>query len=225
MQNGGKVKSRHYKILPSLIAWPIALAAMLHGSSAVAQQSQYQLDPKQLAMLPPYCKYTQVFRDKVPGGNDPQQIERWGSVLGAQSFHHLHHYCAGLGSTNRALYFSSTKQDRNFELSQSVREFDYVLERVPADYVLRPEILTKRGENLLRLGNGPEGALDLNRAIELKPDHWPPYAALSDYYKELGDLRSAREWAEKGLAAAPGTKALQRRLAELDHPKASRSAN
>ena len=222
MQNEGNVKSRDRKILPSLLAWPLALLAMLHGSSAAAQR---QYDPKQLAMLPPYCKYTQLYRDNVPGGGDAQQIKRWASALGAENFHHLHHYCFGLENTNRALYSSRTKQERDFELSQSVREFDYVLARVPPDFVLLPEILTKRGENLLRLGNGPEGALDLNRAIELKPDHWPPYAALSDYYKALGDLRSAREWAEKGLAAAPGTKALQRRLAELDNPKASRSAN
>jgi tetratricopeptide (TPR) repeat protein len=189
--------------------------------------AQRQYDPKLLAMLPPYCKYTQDYRQNVPGGGDPTQIEHWASVLGPENFNHLHHYCYGLVHTNRALYFSSNKQDRNFELSQSVREFGYVLARVTPDFALLPEILTKRGENLLRLGNAPEGALDLNRAIELKPDHWPPYAALSDYYKALGDLQSARGWAEKGLAAAPGTKALERRLAELDHSnsKASRSAD
>ena len=213
------MKSRDCRMLGTRIGWSLALAAMLQGASAVAQVTQYQFDPKQLAMLPPYCKYTQVFRDNVPGGNDPREIERWASVLGAESFHHLHHYCAGLENTARALYFTSNKQDRNFELSMSVKEFEYVLTRVPPDFVLVPEILTKKGENLLRLGNGPQGALDLNRAIELKPDHWPAYAALSDYYKGLGDLRSAREWAQKGLAAAPGTKALQRRLAELDKPK------
>jgi tetratricopeptide (TPR) repeat protein len=222
MGNGGHLKLRDYKILPTLIAWPIALLAMLHGASAVAQR---QYDPKQLAMLPPYCKYTQLYRDNVPGGNDPHQIERWGSILGAANFHHLHHYCFGLENTNRALYFTSTKQERNFELSQSVREFDYVLERVPPDFPLLPEILTRRGENLLRLGNGPQGVLDLNRAIELKPDHWPPYAALSDYYKALGDVASAREWAEKGLSAAPGTKALQRRLAELEKTKAGQTSS
>lgn len=128
----------------------------------------------------------------------------------------------GLENTNRALYFSSTKQDRNFELSQSVREFDYLLQRVSPDFALLSEILTRRGENLLRLEKGPQGILDLNRAIELKPDNWPPYAALSDYYKALGDVASAREWAEKGLSAAPGTKALERGLAELDKIKAAR---
>ena len=203
----------------TLMALPIALFAMLHASSAAAQS---QFDPKQLAMLPPYCKYTQLYRQNVPGGNDPQQIERWTSVLGQENFIHMHHYCLGLESANRALYFTSTKQDRDRELTAAVREFDYVVDRVAPDFALLPEILTRRGENLLRLGNAPQGVVDLNRAIALKPDHWPPYAALSDYFKALGDLASAREWVEKGLSAAPGTKALQRRLTELGSTKPAR---
>src|SRR6185295_2091989 len=50
IDTGDNLKSRDCKRLRTLIAWPIALVAMLHGSSAVAQR---QYDPKQLAMLPP----------------------------------------------------------------------------------------------------------------------------------------------------------------------------
>lgn len=214
------LKAISWQPRPALMAWPIALLGILHGSAAFAQR---QHDYKQAAMLPPYCKYTQDYREKVPGGNDPAQIARWASVLGEKNFHHLHHYCYGLENSNRALYFSRTKQDRDRELAQSVREFEYVLDRVAPDFALLPEILTRRGENLLRLGNGPQGVVDLNRAIMLKPDHWPPYAALSDHYKGLGDFEAAREWAERGLSAAPGTKALQRRLTELDRTKAGRN--
>ncbi len=202
---------------PARVASLIALAGILASPAALAQ-AKYDT-----AMLPPYCKYTQLYRDQVPGGGDPAQIARWGSVLGAGNFWHLHHYCFGLEHSNQALYSSLTKQERDSELAQSVKEFRYVLERVAPDFVLVPEILTRRGENLLRLGNGPEGVVDLNRAIVLKPDHWPPYAALSDYYRTLGDLEAARTWAERGLSAAPGTKALQRRLAELDKTKARRN--
>jgi hypothetical protein len=194
----------------------IALAVLLGSSTVHGQPRQY--DPKLTAMLPPYCKYTQDYREKVAGGNDPAQIERWTQILGERNYIHMHHYCWGLENTSRALYFSGSKQDRDHQLNQSVREFNYVLERVTPDFALLPEILTKRGENQLRLGNGPQGAADLSRAIELKPDHWPPYAAMSDYYRSLGELDAARQWAERGLAAAPGTRALQRRLAELAKP-------
>jgi len=199
---------------PALVASLIALAGVLASPAALAQ-AKYDV-----SMLPPYCKYTQLYRDQVPGV-DPAQIDRWNSILGPKNFWHLHHYCFGLEHTNQALYSSRSKLERDRALRESVIEFRYVLERVAPDFALVPEILTKKGENLLRLGNGPEGVMDLNRAIELKPDHWPPYAALSDYYRTLGDLEEARTWAERGLSAAPGTKALQRRLAELDKAKAS----
>lgn len=208
--------------MKTFVIWPLALLGMLVGASAAAQ---HEFDPKLLAMLPPYCKHTQYYREVVPGGNDAKQIERWTSIMGAENFIHLHHFCMGLDNSNRALYFSRTKQERDHELAQSVNEFRYVLNNVAPDFALRPEILTRRGENLVRLGNGPQGVVDLSRAIELKPDHWPPYAALSDYYKGLGDFRAAREWAERGLAAAPGIKALQRRLAELDKTNAKRKSS
>jgi|SoiMethySBSTD1v2_1073268.scaffolds.fasta_scaffold508304_2 tetratricopeptide (TPR) repeat protein len=199
---------------PALAASLIALAGVLASPAALAQ-AKYDV-----SMLPPYCKYTQLYREKVPGA-DQAGIDRWNNILGARNFWHLHHYCFGLEHSNQALYSSRSKQERDSELRESVIEFRYVLERVAPDFALLPEILTRKGENLLRLGNGAEGVVDLNRAIELKPDHWPPYAALSDYYRTLGDLGEARTWAERGLSAAPGTKALQRRLAELDKAKAS----
>ena len=221
-EKGPNVKKLCRKLGPALIAWPIALAGMLNGSDA---QAQHEFDPKLVAMLPPYCKYTEYYRQAVPGGDDPPTTERWRSLLGPQNFIHLHHYCFGLENTNRALYFSRSKLERDRELNSSVGEFDYVIARVARDFALLPEMLTKRGENKLRLGNGPQGLVDLSRALELKPDHWPPYAALSDYYRELGDLDSAREWAEKGLAAAPGTRALERRLSELKKTKTPRPAS
>jgi len=66
-----------------------------------------------------------------------------------------------------------------------------------------PEIYTKRGENLLRLRELGEGMMSLQHAIDLKPDYWPPYAALGDYFKEAGNYAKAAEWLQKGLAASP----------------------
>ena len=39
---------------------------------------------------------------------------------------------------------------------------------------------------------------------------------MSDYFKDAGDPKKAREILEKGLSNAPDAKALQRRLAELE---------
>ena len=180
--------------------------------------SIYAYDPREVAMLPRYCPYTQGFRDHVRGGNNPTEIQRWSSMLG-QTFDAMHHYCYGLIKTNRGVILAPNEQSRRFYLNDAIGEFDYVLDHAPPDFVLLPEILMKKGENLIRLDQVGSGNQQLLRAIELKPDYWPPYAVMSDYYKKKGDLKNAREVLEKGLSASPDAKALKERLANLDAEK------
>jgi tetratricopeptide (TPR) repeat protein len=196
------------------------LAASLALLSAGPAESQ-SYEPADVALLPPYCKHAQLFRDKVPGGNDPAEIKRWYTVLGG-TFHHMHHYCWALMAANKAITAGS-KQRRNSLFDVAIRDIDYVLQRAPRDFVLLPEILTKKGQNLIKLGNLAQGLLVLQQAVEVKPDYWPPYATAADALKETGQSAKAREWLEKGLAAAPDTPALQRRLAELGGDKGKRA--
>src|SRR5215471_8671749 len=66
-----------------LQALSTALLALCAMASAHAQlvpgypDDVMAYDPREVAMLPAYCKYTQDFRDKVPGGADPSMIARW----------------------------------------------------------------------------------------------------------------------------------------------------
>jgi tetratricopeptide (TPR) repeat protein len=83
-----------------------------------------------------------------------------------------------------------------------------------------PEILTKKGQSLIRLGKGPQAVVEFERAIELKPDYWPPYVAMSDFYKDSGNIKKAREVLEKAVSAAPDAKTPRLRLAELAEAKA-----
>jgi tetratricopeptide (TPR) repeat protein len=196
---------------------------------ATYSQAQWQYDPRAVAMLPPYCKYTPVYGAQIPGQDRAEvhaevlaEVQRWIATMGERNFRHMHHYCKGLEHTNFALYSARTKQDRDSGLKYAIVEMDYTIQRVAPDFAVLPEMLTRKGENLIRLGRAPEGVVELNRAIELNPAYWPPYAALSDHYKEAGDLAAARDWLEKGLSATPDSKALKRRLAELD--KSSRKA-
>jgi hypothetical protein len=171
-------------------------------------------DPREVAMLPSFCAHTQLFRVRVPGGDDPAQIARWQSVFG-DMFQHLHHYCWGLMKTNRGVLLARSGPVREFYLRDSLQEFDYVIERSPPNFILLPEILTKKGENLVRLGRGPVALMEFERAIELKSDYWPPYAHMSDYYKGMKDVSKAREALDRGLSFSPEAPALKRRLAEL----------
>ena len=130
----------------------------------------------------------------------------------------MHHYCWGLMKLNRALYLARSEQVRTFYFSSAIVEFDYVLDHAPEDFVLRPEILTKKGQCLIRLRRGPLAVQEFERAIELKPDYWPPYVQLSDYYKESGQLAKAREVLEQALSLSPGVETLKQRLLELNNP-------
>ncbi len=194
-------------------------ALALLASLPVAAQRTYE--SRELYMLPVYCRYTQDFNIKVPGGNDPAEKQRWATLMGP-TFIHMHHYCWGLMASNRAAFFSDTRQDRLHNLGVSITEFDYVIQRSPQDFSMLPEILTKKGESLIGLDRAGEGMLEFQHAIKLKAGYGPAYAAMSDYYKETGQLARAREWLEKGLAAAPDAKVLKQRLAELDAPRGKR---
>ena len=194
------------------------LAALPHSAPAQdipGYPDVMAFDSREVAMLPPYCKYTIYFRDKVPGGNDTQAMQNWNAVLGP-TFTHTHHYCFALMKTHRAVLLARDHQVRLAYLNDTLREFNYVLERATPDYVLLPEVLTKKAENLVRLGKGPLAVEDLERAIEVKADYWPAYAQLADYYRDAGQKAKAREALERGLAAAPDTPALKRRLAQVD---------
>lgn len=173
-----------------------------------------EYDPREVVMLPEYCKYTQLFRDRVPGGNDREMIQRWHATMG-DVFIHMHHYCWGLMHLHRAKVLARDAQARGFNYDSAVREFDYIMERTSRDFPLLPEMLTKKGEALLGRGKAALALAEFERAIELKPDYWPPYALISDHYRANGDLVKARQILEEGLKRSPGVKGLQRRLKEL----------
>lgn len=191
----------------------------VHAEISGYPPSVEDYDAREVAMLPRYCKYTQLFRQHVPGGDNKAEIDRWHAQMG-EAFQAMHHYCWGLMKTNRAMLLAKTRQDRQFYLDSSINEFDYVIQNSQPGFVLLPEIYTRKGENQLRLGRSALGVQTLERAIALKPDYWPPYAKLSDYYKASGNAGKARETLEKGLAQIPDAKALNRRLAELKDVKA-----
>lgn len=172
-------------------------------------------DPREVATLPAFCIYTQEFRDKVPGGSDQDQIKHWYAVMG-EPFHAMHHYCWGLMKTHRALVLARTRQAREFYLNDAIGEFDYVLDHSTPSFLLFPEILARKGQNLIRLGKGPLAILQLERAIEIKPDYWPAYAYLSDYHKDSGDYDQAKALVQAALIHAPEVKGLHMRLAELE---------
>jgi tetratricopeptide (TPR) repeat protein len=188
-------------------------------------ESILEFDPREVSRLPPYCIHTAHFRENVPGGMDREKSQPWITTLG-DVFQTLHHYCWALMYLHRAKVLAQDERTRRWNYSQAIHDIDYVLNYINAhgrhDFVLLPEILTRKGEALVGLGRGPRALVEFERAIQLKPDYWPPYAHVSDYYKGIGEMSKAREALESGLTHSPQANGLQRRLRELDAEIAKR---
>jgi len=206
--------ARWFGVGGTLLACVLTIALPAQAQDIPGYGGLEDYDAREVALLPKFCPHTLLFKEKVPGGSNPLEVERWEAVLGP-TFRHMHHYCWGLMKTNRGVLLSRDRQVRLAYLTDSIREFDYVIQRAPETFVLLPEILTKKGENLIRLGKAPVGIMELERAAELKPDYWPPYAQISDYYKSVGDRQKAKEALNRGLSFSPDAQALRRRLTEL----------
>ena len=220
--------ARRIRRAVGISAMAFAICSPGFGQDVANPASVNAFDPREVALLPKYCMYTQLFRLHVPGGGDNQQIEAWRALMGP-TFEDMHHYCFGLMKTNRATLYGLSREQRRFYLSDAVDEFDYVLQRAQKDFVLLPEILVKKGMNLVRLDKGPVAILQFERAIEAKPDYWTAYGELSDFYKQQGNIARAREVLERGLAASPDAPGLKRRMTELtaasDGKKVRRSSD
>jgi hypothetical protein len=189
----------------------LASAQMIPGYS----DNVLEHDPREIALLPNYCKFTQIFRERVPGGNDRAEQERWYARLGP-TFHDLHHFCWGLMKVNRAVFLARSVATRDFYLNDAIIEFDYVIKKAPRDFVLLPDLLARKGDVRLRLGQLPLGLELMEDAISLKPDYWLPYALTSDYYKSVGENGRARQWLLDGLKHQPKSQPLKSRLDALE---------
>ena len=172
--------------------------------------------PAELLVLPPYCKDSQIIR-KVNEGRGVERDEpiaqHWFSILG-ENFWDIHHYCFALTNMNRADRTANEQEKRSLWRT-AIPEFDYVLQRAEPNLILLPEIHLNKGKVLLHLDQDGAGVAEFEKAIEIKPDYWPPYAHLSDYYKEKKNPAKAREVLEQGLKANPDSEPLLRRKKAL----------
>jgi tetratricopeptide (TPR) repeat protein len=219
--------------MPRRTTWSRALAAaVLAGAfSAHAQlipgysDDVRKYDPRDLALLPAYCAYTQEFRERLPEGNkvERDKVEQWSATLGP-AFNALHHYCWGLMKVNRALLLARSEQVKRHYLNDALIEFDYVISHSPKDFVLLPEIFARRGDAHFRLGQRGLGLESVEQAVKLKPDYWPPYAFASDHFRATGDDLQARQWLERGLQHVQDQTALKLRLEALSATSATQKA-
>ena len=168
-------------------------------------------DTVDLPGLPAYCPSTW-------GGSarTKESVEHWEQRMGGGMFMHMHHYCWGLASLRKAQDYKLSVGEKRTLLSTAVKEIDYVLGHAQPDFVLLPEMLTKRGEALLRLKDYRAAEAMFTKAIETRKDYWPAYTLYAEALIDQGKRDQARDVLNNGIKQVSEPRMLQRMLTDLN---------
>lgn len=196
----------------TLLLSSIALCTMMSVARA-GIHSFSQITPEEDARLPKYCE--------TSGDRGATQVpplpraKPWFDLMGP-GYKMLHHYCWAMVEMWRADSFKITPAQRTHWMGSAVDNMTFVVVNSPPDFVLHPEIFTRRAGVLARLGKHSAAIADYERAVELKPNYWPAYIGLAQLMRSIGQMAAARTWVERGLANAPDAQALLRLRDELN---------
>ena len=105
----------------------VAAIAWTAAAQAGAQPEPHMPTPAELMAMPEYCQ--------AKLGTNQALHDQWRTRMGPELFMHLHHFCHGLKHMRRATSMVDA-QKRRYQYERASAEFDYVLQRWPADFQL-----------------------------------------------------------------------------------------
>lgn len=178
---------------------------MLLSTIALAGPPE-SITSEEMALIPRYCAYAQTFGQGYQRSPEGRQ---WASRFGGNTFHHIHHYCWGQINLQRALRASTSGQERRHLLGRVIADYEYVIRQAPQDFVLLPEILTRKGEAELLRSLPNDANKSFARARALKPDYWPAYSAWAEFLIRAGKKAEAKSIVKSGLEHSPDSRALR----------------
>ena len=198
-------------------AYSIATGALtlllLFDAGASSGQGLSGLRQDELQALPRVCLAQRFINQDLETPMVPaNEREQWASTLGP-SYKHYHHFCWGLVYMRRA---AANPSKGKFNYDSAVNNFQYVIRNSDRGFALLPEVHLRKGMALRLLGDDAASASEFVKAVRLKRDYSPAYAALVQLHVDLGDNESARKVLETGLKNAPNSKLLAQKMVELD---------
>lgn len=199
------------------LIFSISLVALLiHPATSKA------FTPQELKLSPNYCQDKLTFKGK--------NKSYWRSIFG-EHWAHMHHYCGAIVWYSKALMAplgSKGQNGRGFFLTETINNLNYSIRSATtraastpsaATWPLLPNAYYKRAKALEAQGQNSNAMQDYQRAINLKKNFALAYAAISDLFKKLGDIKNSKKYIEEGLKHSPNSKALKRRKAKLNSGK------
>jgi tetratricopeptide (TPR) repeat protein len=186
----------------------VAIASTLLAPAAMA----YNFVPTEMEWIswPDYCKARYVttnigssskFARTVPNS----QVQMWRRQLG-DLYAYIHHYCAAIASTNRALSAPDARQ-RSHHLDYALDNAMFTFQRAPKSNPLFAKMAINLAVIETERGHFDEGVAYAQQAIDAHPKLAEPYCAMAQLYFKHKDKEKAREILRQGNAALEGKSA------------------
>lgn len=186
----------------------MVLFLLFASQTVLAASKPSGITDAEMALLPKYCAYTQGMKNGIAVGRVSAEGGRWLNVIGP-GFWHLHHYCWALIQIQRAASANATPADRKSLRLDATNNLQYVLDHVPGDLVLLPEILTWMGRLQLQSGNPYKAHEAFSAARQAKPDYWPAYFHWAEYLSNHNQKAEAKRILQLGLQETPNATPLR----------------
>jgi hypothetical protein len=194
----------------SLLLKRSVLLCLLAATSFAWAQKPDHVTTGEMALLPPYCPDTQLFKYGDRYSNPSPNANYWVGSMG-ETFWAMHHYCWALIRMNRAKQIGLPGFMREGHIKGALADYEYVLNNAAPGFPLAPEVLTKLGDAHLLLGATGAAMDAYARARQLKPDYWPPYMAWAEVLVKIGKRQEAIALVDEVLKLQPDDAVLQRR--------------
>lgn len=166
----------------------------------------FDLSPAEFAAWPLFCqaRYSSIpgvsFRHDFSRNFPPGEVERQRRILGAETFEHLHHWCAGTTWLNRSRFEVDSKM-KAFQLTSANEEAVYTLVRLPPDSPIISAVHVTLGSICQEQEDFNCARENFEKAISISPTDPSPYSALALLQRKMMDLSLARDTLVRGNKA------------------------
>lgn len=210
--------------LPRIVAGVVLVVAAMCAALAPGESranTPTNITAAEIALLPPFCAHTQSFEMRGNPSAPTDEQRRLLALMGPTLWD-MHHYCWALVNMHRADGAVGNRAQRRYLLEWAIKDCFYVIKQAPANFVLLPEIFTRVGDLYVLLDQVAEAMPHFERAIELKPDYWPPYVRLAEINLSIGRRAAAEGLLKQGLEAMPDEPHLTKALAQIKRAESAR---
>lgn len=175
-------------------------------SDAMAGKPE-DITDSEMKLIPQYCPDTMGFGYGDAFYNTSPRASHWVGLMG-KGFWAMHHYCWARINVNRAQRAGVPPQRKKGLWEAALGDYKYVINNVPRDFVLLPEVYTRLAEVELLLGQSNRAQEAFAVARKLRPDYWPAYSKWAEFLMNRNNRQEALKVVTAGLEYSPDSTVL-----------------